>query len=114
LATASPTCDHCPVNLSGALEATELVKRVRSDPRKPDSMPAALRLVRNDLAHGTRGYDTLELSDVADLLDRVARAHLLRILGCPESAQRSALLLQQSRTSPAPLRHPLDRSIDGV
>jgi hypothetical protein len=55
------------------------------------SMPDALRRVRNDLAHGNRGYPVQDLHEVATLLERLARAHLLRLLGCPDEVQGRAL-----------------------
>lgn len=44
----------------------------------------ALRRVRNGLAHGTRGFDAEDLDEVNGVLDRVVRAHALRLLGCPD------------------------------
>jgi hypothetical protein len=75
-----------PIDLTPALEETALVKLLRSDERKPQGAFDALRLIRNDLSHGTRGYDAFDVDEVANLLDRVARAHLLRILGCELTA----------------------------
>ncbi|WP_157155922.1 HEPN domain-containing protein [Diaminobutyricimonas sp. LJ205] len=77
-----------PVDVTSRLDRSDLVTEVMRDPRKPTNSFDALRLVRNDLAHGSRGYDTEALHDVADLLDGVIRAHLLRLLGCSEDAQR--------------------------
>ncbi|MCW3038784.1 MAG: hypothetical protein JWM31_689, partial [Solirubrobacterales bacterium] len=81
--------DALPVDLSPSLEGSKLVKQLLSE--GATSMPDALRIVRNDLAHGNRGYDMTDLRELAELLDRVARAHLLRVLGCPESAQKRVL-----------------------
>jgi hypothetical protein len=47
--------------------------------------PDALRIIRNDLAHGTKGYDAFELHRVVAVLDLMVRAHALQLLGCPES-----------------------------
>lgn len=44
----------------------------------------AVRITRNDLAHGTRGYDAQGLDEVNQLLEKVVRAHALNLLGCPE------------------------------
>ena len=43
----------------------------------------ALRVARNGLAHGTRGFDAYDLDQVNDILDRLVWAHGLRLLGCP-------------------------------
>ncbi len=44
----------------------------------------ALRIIRNDLAHGTKGYDAYQLLQVVEVLERVVRAHALELLGCPD------------------------------
>jgi hypothetical protein len=77
-----------PVDIRPALEKTGLVRKMMVDERRPGNIEACLRLVRNDLAHGNRGYDAHDLHEVVVLLDRVVRAHLLRILGCPIEVQR--------------------------
>ncbi|MGL5860721.1 MAG: hypothetical protein ACRCY9_05650, partial [Phycicoccus sp.] len=64
------------------LAHTRLVKLVASE--KSCSTLDTLRHVRNDLAHGTRGFDANDLNEVNDILDRVVRAHALRLLGCPD------------------------------
>lgn len=45
----------------------------------------ALRIARNGLAHGTQGFPAEDLDQVNEILDRVVRAHALKLLGCPES-----------------------------
>ena len=77
-----------PVDVTPALEKADLIVEVMRDDRAPKHIAECLRLVRNDLAHGTRGYNARKLHDVAELLDSVVRAHLLRILGCSEDAQK--------------------------
>jgi hypothetical protein len=77
-----------PVDVMPELTATSLVLEAMTDNRDPGNTVGCLRLIRNDLAHGKRGYDTQKLHDVVELLDSVVRAHFLRILGCPEDAQR--------------------------
>lgn len=77
-----------PVDVTPTLEKTDLILEVMGDDRAPKHVAECLRLVRNDLAHGTRGYDARKLHDVVELLDSVVRAHLLRILGCSEDAQK--------------------------
>lgn len=69
-----------------------LVTRVMDqDPRAQRTWYGALRTIRNDLAHGNRGYEAEELHGLVQILERIVRAHFLRILGCPEVAQQRAL-----------------------
>ncbi|GAA1817763.1 hypothetical protein [Agromyces neolithicus] len=82
------TLTAVPVDITPDLEGSDLVDEVMADARKPTNSYDALRLVRNDLAHGTRGYDFQALHAVSTLLDGVVRAHMLRILDCSEEAQR--------------------------
>ena len=58
------------------------------DPRHPTNAYDALRLIRNDLANGTCGYVLQAVQDVAEPLEGVVRAHMLRILGCSIQAQQ--------------------------
>jgi hypothetical protein len=78
-----------PVDISDDVEKSSVVQSMLK--QGATSMTDALRRVRNDLAHGSRGYDVEHLHEVSALLERVARAHLLRILGCPDQAQKRAL-----------------------
>lgn len=78
------TLASLPVDLGTQLEESDLFREVRAGPHTPTSALDALRMVRNDLAHGVRGYGTHALSVVADLLEHAVRAHLLRLLGCTD------------------------------
>ncbi|MGK5441807.1 hypothetical protein ACSNN7_08290 [Micromonospora sp. URMC 105] len=80
-----------PIDVMPRLAETSLVKLLADDARRPQGVPGALRLIRNDLSHGTRGYDTQKVNEVAGILEQVARAHLLRILGCASDIQERAL-----------------------
>ncbi|HEY8986058.1 MAG TPA: HEPN domain-containing protein [Streptomyces sp.] len=72
-----------PVDIMDRIAATSLVTEAMSNPSV--KTPAnALRIVRNNLAHGTRGYDAFELDEVVRILELAVRAHSLRILGCPD------------------------------
>ncbi|MFJ4787584.1 hypothetical protein [Streptomyces sp. NPDC088794] len=74
-----------PVNVMDRLSATELVKEVQAASTTVSLTTAgALRTVRNDLAHGNRGYDFYLLQKVVEILEFIVRGHALRILGCPE------------------------------
>lgn len=80
-----------PVDVTPALTHSDLVVAAMSDLRAPQTVYDALRMIRNDLAHGARGgYDTQALHDVVELLDGVVRAHMLRVLGCSEGSQRAS------------------------
>ncbi|MER7085754.1 MULTISPECIES: ApeA N-terminal domain 1-containing protein [Streptomyces rochei group] len=72
-----------PVDIMDRIAATSLVTEAMSNP-SVTSPANALRIVRNNLAHGTRGYDAFELDEVVRILELAVRAHSLRILGCPD------------------------------
>lgn len=72
-----------PVNGMEALASTNLVKGLLASERA-NSAPEALRVVRNDLAHGNRGYPADDLDDVVTVLERIVRGHALRLLGCTD------------------------------
>lgn len=72
-----------PANGMDALASTALVKGMRAS-GDAESTPGALRTVRNDLAHGNRGYPVDELGEVVAVLEQIVRGHALRLLGCPD------------------------------
>ena len=72
-----------PINGMDTLKSTGLVQGLRASGRAK-STPEALRLVRNDLAHGNRGYPADELHEAVEVLERIVRGHALRLLGCPD------------------------------
>lgn len=76
--------ESLPVDMLDRLDATALVAEVMKDPKKPTSTLSALRVARNNLAHGTRGYEPAVLDETVSLLELVVRAHALRLLGCPD------------------------------
>ncbi|MEU0948496.1 HEPN domain-containing protein [Streptomyces canus] len=63
------------------LMEVEVIKGFEEDPAN------ALRIMRNDLAHGNRGYPIEDLDSVARIVERATRAHFMRILGASESVQ---------------------------
>lgn len=82
------TLGGLPRDLTDELANTDLLQRVTRDEKVTTSGPFdALRIVRNDLAHGNRGYDARELRDVERILDGAVRAHLLRLLGADVAVQ---------------------------
>lgn len=72
-----------PVDGMEALASTRLVSDLLAS-KRAESTSDALRHVRNDLAHGTRGYAFDELDEVVNILERIVRGHALRLLGCPD------------------------------
>lgn len=94
--------DTCLVELisqlpSGAptmkeLQNLEIVQEFLSREEEPARSAAdAVRLLRNDLAHGNRSYPQYQVAEAADVLHRLVRAHLLRVLGAGVEAQLRAL-----------------------
>lgn len=71
-----------PFDMRPWLAKTALISKVREG--TPLDVVAALRTVRNDLAHGNRSYDGGDLRQLVTLLDRVVRARTLALLGCPD------------------------------
>lgn len=72
-----------PINGMDALANTDLVKGLCASGRAK-STQEALRLVRNDLAHGNRGYPADALYEAVVVLERIVRGHALRLLKCPD------------------------------
>ncbi|RPK75700.1 hypothetical protein EES45_24750 [Streptomyces sp. ADI97-07] len=73
-----------PVDIMDRLSAAELVLEVQAaHPTKALTTAGAMRQVRNDLAHGNRGYKPHYLQEVVEILEFIVRGHSLRILGCP-------------------------------
>lgn len=75
-----------PVDLTSEIQGTRLVTGLMTDTTgdRADSPEAALRIARNNLAHGVLGYDPRELNEVVVILDRIVRAHAFRLLGCAD------------------------------
>ncbi|MDP8977428.1 MAG: hypothetical protein M3N17_02410, partial [Actinomycetota bacterium] len=67
------------------------VKAVKAVDRNAETTVGTLRVVRNNLAHGLRGYEPHLLHQVVTILERVVRAQALRLLSCPEAVQERAL-----------------------
>lgn len=77
-----------PVDLGPELANCALVKQVIADAANAaDTAFTALGYVRNQLSHGTKTFDRRHLHDAAEILERVVRGHLLRLLGASDSAQ---------------------------
>ncbi|WP_181804627.1 ApeA N-terminal domain 1-containing protein [Streptomyces shenzhenensis] len=80
-----------PGDVAAEIAKTPLIQNSISRHSGDLAVTNALRGIRNDLAHGSKGYPTHELEDVALILERVARAHLLRLLGCNTDIQERVL-----------------------
>lgn len=80
-----------PTDVMPRLDASALVGEVMQDPKKPQNTLSALRVARNNLAHGTRGYAEANLRPVVEVLEQVVRAHALRIIGCEDEVLTRAL-----------------------
>ncbi|MEU8632488.1 hypothetical protein AB0C38_09995 [Amycolatopsis sp. NPDC048633] len=74
-----------PGDVRKTLESTDLVAAVKAEPVKARNSADALRIIRNNLAHGTKGYDDFELRGVVRVLELIVRANALQLLGCPEA-----------------------------
>lgn len=83
--------DTLPVDLTPRLDALHLTATVKTDDSNVTTWKEALRKVRNDLAHGNRPYKPGELRSAVTLLEAMARAHMLRVLGCSGQLQKRAL-----------------------
>ena len=80
-----------PIDLEAELTDGALVKSVRSQFPTVTSTLDAIRIVRNDLSHGNRTYDRHALAEAADILERVVRGHLLRLLDASDEIVRRVL-----------------------
>lgn len=75
-----------PVNYSDKMNALDLVQTViTSTDNDATHWAAALRVVRNGLSHGSRSWDSHLLEPAAGLLEPIARAHLMRVVGVPDA-----------------------------
>ncbi|SFT30932.1 HEPN domain-containing protein [Streptomyces sp. ok210] len=80
-----------PGDVTAEIAKTPLIQNAISRNGGNLAVANALRDIRNNLAHGSKGYPAHELEDVSLILERVARAHLLRLLGCNAEIQERAL-----------------------
>jgi hypothetical protein len=83
--------ESLPVDLTGRLADCRLVAEVQQAAAQKTGTLSALRVARNNLAHGIRGYDPAVLNETVILLELVVRAQALRVLGCPDEVLRRVL-----------------------
>ncbi|MFC4429760.1 HEPN domain-containing protein [Citricoccus alkalitolerans] len=76
-----------PVDLTPRLSDCNLLAEYLSEAQGPEIQRVAYALsrVRNDLAHGNKGFDAYDLNEAVRVLERIVRAQALRLLGCPDS-----------------------------
>jgi ApeA N-terminal domain 1 len=68
---------------------SDLIIEAMQDEPVPETTESAMRIIRNNLTHGNRGYEPRHLYDVVKILERVVRAHALRVLEAgPQSVER--------------------------
>lgn len=78
-----------PVDIAAELTDSWLVKAARAADPQITSTLDAIRDIRNKLSHGSKTYEQRHLAEVADVLERVVRGHLMRLLGvAPDSITR--------------------------
>ncbi|GAB2585218.1 hypothetical protein GCM10009593_25450 [Microlunatus antarcticus] len=80
-----------PDDLGPRLADLALVDEVKASDDKVKNWAEALRVVRNGLSHGSRTWPAHLLAPAADLLDQIARAHLMRVIGCTTNALHTVL-----------------------
>ena len=75
-----------PVDLTSKLNSLELVTSLVETDDDTTDWASATRLVRNGLSHGTRSWRPSLLEPAAELLEVIARAHLMRTIGVNETS----------------------------
>jgi hypothetical protein len=74
-----------PGDIRKRLDDAAVIQETRAEPHNATSAADALRVIRNNLAHGKKGYDIQDLHEVVRILERIVRAHALQLLGCPDA-----------------------------
>ena len=81
-----------PSGVREKLGRSALIRRFRESQQKPNMrIEAALARMRNKLSHGAISFAPNDLNDVVEILYRVVRAELLRVLGAPEACRMRLL-----------------------
>lgn len=81
-----------PDEISEELTRTELIKAVAKADTGKGTLPpqTALTMARNTLSHGSGSFEPQHLAIVADILERMVRSEVVRLLGAPLDAQERA------------------------
>lgn len=81
-----------PSGVRENLNGSALIRRFRELQEEPNMrMETALARIRNKLSHGATNFEPSDLDDVVEILYRVVRAELLRVLGAPEACRMRLL-----------------------
>lgn len=80
-----------PVDLTTKLADLELVTSLIAEDDQVTDWTSALRIVRNGLSHGRRSWPPDVLEPAAELLEVIARAHLMRVIGVATASIRTYL-----------------------
>lgn len=84
--------DALPSDIREKLGRSALIRQFRESQQEPNMRTeAALTRIRNKLSHGAESFEPNDLGDVVEILYRVVRAELLRVLGAPESCRMRLL-----------------------
>jgi hypothetical protein len=84
--------DTLPSGVREKLGKNALIRQFQESQQKPNMrMEAALASMRNKLSHGAISFEPNDLNDVVEILYRVVRAELLRVLGAPEACRMRLL-----------------------
>lgn len=70
-----------PDEMEDRLSKSAIIKKKIAEDETVINWRDAIRVIRNDLAHGTKGYDPNSLQEVVQVLELVVRAHVLLDLG---------------------------------
>lgn len=85
-----------PLDIRPELERADLVVQIRGESKENRKLRVESVLVRarNALAHGASNFEPGTLAETAEILDRVVRSEIIRVLGGPPLAQVRALTAQ--------------------
>lgn len=78
--------ESLPVDLQPALQTLAITHQVIAVDENVSDWAGALRVVRNGLSHGTQTWGPDQLEPAAAILEKIARCHLMRVIGCPPNA----------------------------
>lgn len=76
-----------PQDLTPELLSCELVSTIAAPLPGKDLHRAgqALSTIRNDLAHGNRGFSIRQIAQIVVVLEKIVRGHALHLMDCPEA-----------------------------
>lgn len=84
--------DTLPSGVREKLDRSALIRQFRELQQEPNMrVEATLTRIRNKLSHGAISFEPNDLDDVVEVLYRIVRAELLRVLGAPEACRMRLL-----------------------